>query len=113
VRHHNSQHPLTFALSSFSYYESYFIKAQLLRETLRDDFNRVFRTPHPMDRANYSCDSEQVDVLLTPASLSSAPGLDDVSHQSTDSTAASMGYVNDVMTVPASLAGTIHRWMLS
>lgn len=72
----------TYVLSS-GYYDAYYLKAQKVRRLIKEDFEKVF---------------ENVDFLLTP---------------STPSTAFELGqeqdpikmYLNDIFTVPASLAG--------
>jgi len=69
---------------SAGYYDAYYIKAQQVRSLIADDFNRVF---------------EKVDVLLTPSTPSAAFAIGD---KMDDPVAM---YLNDVFTVPASLAG--------
>lgn len=72
----------TYVLSS-GYYDAYYLKAQKVRRLIKEDFDKTF---------------ENVDFLLTP---------------STPSTAFELGqkqdpikmYLNDIFTVPASLAG--------
>ena len=72
----------TYVLSS-GYYDAYYLKAQKVRRLIKEDFDKTF---------------EKVDILLTP---------------STPSTAFELGqkqdpikmYLNDIFTVPASLAG--------
>ena len=72
----------TYVLSS-GYYDAYYLKAQKVRRLIKEDFDKTF---------------ESVDFLLTP---------------STPSTAFELGqkqdpikmYLNDIFTVPASLAG--------
>ena len=72
----------TYVLSS-GYYDAYYLKAQKVRRLIKEDFDKAF---------------ENVDFLLTP---------------STPSTAFELGqkqdpikmYLNDIFTVPASLAG--------
>ncbi len=72
----------TYVLSS-GYYDAYYLKAQKVRRLIKEDFDNVF---------------EEVDYILTP---------------STPTTAFELGkkqdpltmYLNDIFTVPASLAG--------
>jgi len=73
----------TYALSA-GYYDAYYLKAQRVRTRIAEDFRKAF---------------ESVDVLLTPTAPSEAfvPG-----SKSNDPIAM---YLNDVFTVPASLAG--------
>mmetsp|Transcript_30246 Transcript_30246/g.48861 ORF Transcript_30246/g.48861 Transcript_30246/m.48861 type:complete len:372 (+) Transcript_30246:430-1545(+) len=75
-----------FVLSS-AMYHSYFEKAQRVRSLVTRDFEHVF--------------GAGVDVLLTPVITSPPPTLDQAL-QSLDPVSM---YINDVMTVPASLAG--------
>ena len=73
----------TYVLSA-GYYDAYYLKAQKVRTLIADDFRRAF---------------EKVDAILTPTAPSAAfaadaPPADPVTM-----------YLNDVFTVPASLAG--------
>lgn len=94
--------------------DNYFIKAQRVRRLVRRDFNRVFALENPLhERETFSLSDlpetieledkwgpEEVDFLLCPTAPTLAPKLVDVMDQaSVDS------YMNDVFTVPASLAG--------
>jgi len=73
----------TYVLSA-GYYDAYYLKAQKVRQLISNDFKAAF---------------EQCDVILTPTAPSAAfaPG-----EKSDDPLAM---YLNDVFTVPASLAG--------
>lgn len=73
----------TYVLSA-GYYDAYYVKAQKVRALIAQDFDQAF---------------SQVDVLLTPTAPSAAFGLED---KITDPITM---YLNDVFTVPASLAG--------
>ncbi|MFQ5763775.1 MAG: amidase family protein, partial [Rhodospirillales bacterium] len=73
----------TYALSA-GYYDAYYLKAQRVRTLIADDFRRAF---------------EGVDVLLTPTTPFSAFA---IGEKMDDPVAM---YLNDVFTVPASLAG--------
>jgi aspartyl-tRNA(Asn)/glutamyl-tRNA(Gln) amidotransferase subunit A len=73
----------TYVLSA-GYYDAYYLKAQQVRSLIAQDFRQAF---------------EQVDVLLTPTAPSAAFVLGE---QPEDPVAM---YLNDVFTVPASLAG--------
>ncbi len=73
----------TYVLSA-GYYDAYYLKAQKVRTLIADDFRKVF---------------EDVDVLLTPTAPSAAFAVGD---KMDDPLAM---YLNDVFTVPASLAG--------
>ena len=73
----------TYVLSA-GFYDAYYTKAQKVRALIARDFERAF---------------EQVDLLLTPTAPSAAFALGE---KSADPLAM---YLNDVFTVPASLAG--------
>ena len=81
--------------------DNYFLQAQRVRQLIKNDFDRAFSIP------NYFSDSPTlenpagVDVLIHPSAIQTAPilGLNNP-ERSTLST-----YVQDVLTVPASLAG--------
>lgn len=73
----------TYALSA-GYYDAYYLKAQKVRTRIADDFKQAY---------------EKVDVILTPTAPSAAFGFGE---KGDDPLAM---YLNDVFTVPASLAG--------
>ncbi|MEH6545285.1 MAG: Asp-tRNA(Asn)/Glu-tRNA(Gln) amidotransferase subunit GatA [Sneathiella sp.] len=73
----------TYALSA-GYYDAYYLKAQKVRTRIADDFKHAF---------------QDVDAILTPTTPSAAFG----SGEKSDDPLAM--YLNDVFTVPASLAG--------
>jgi len=73
----------TYALSA-GYYDAYYLKAQKVRRRIAEDFAEAFR---------------EVDAILTPTAPSAAFRLGE---KSDDPVAM---YLNDVFTVPASLAG--------
>ena len=73
----------TYVLSA-GYYDAYYLKAQKLRTLIADDFRKAF---------------DGVDVLLTPTAPSAAFA---IGEKMDDPVAM---YLNDVFTVPASMAG--------
>ncbi len=73
----------TYVLSA-GYYDAYYLKAQKVRALIAQDFEQAF---------------QKVDAILTPTAPTAAFGLND---KVTDPVAM---YLNDVFTVPASLAG--------
>lgn len=94
--------------------DNYFIQAQKVRQLVRRDFDRIFKLSNPlhdeeafdlseMDEAvelENKLGPVQVDFLLSPTAPTPPPLLEDVMKQTPlDS------YMNDVFTVPASLAG--------
>ncbi|KAH9951093.1 amidase signature domain-containing protein [Amylocystis lapponica] len=98
----------THALSADAF-DNYFLQAQRVRKLVRADFDRVFRTPNVL---NYEDGMEppatgpdRVHVLLHPSAIRTAPPLprpDSPAQEQNDELSA---YVQDVLTVPASLAG--------
>ena len=87
---------------------NYFVKAQRVRGVIRGDFDAVFGLRNMLyNEAGVEDDDDdgeegrKVDVLITPTSLSMSPRLKDVLAQKSPLDS----YVNDVLTVPASLAG--------
>ncbi|KAK6341733.1 Trimeric GatFAB AmidoTransferase(AdT) complex subunit [Orbilia brochopaga] len=86
--------------------ENYFIHAQKVRRMVKQDFDRVFAFPNPLNSTSKTHQpdppKEPVDVLISPVSVSSAPALQDVT--SLDRSALD-AYINDVFTIPASMAG--------
>jgi aspartyl-tRNA(Asn)/glutamyl-tRNA(Gln) amidotransferase subunit A len=91
----------TYSLSA-SAMDNYFVQAQKVRRLVQQDFDRVFSTQNPLqDRdETTSNDTEGVDFIICPTAPSPPPLLSDVKDQ--DPLDA---YVNDIFTVPASLAG--------
>ena len=73
----------TYVLSAAAY-GSYYVKAQKIRRLIYNDFMEAF---------------EKVDVILTPTTPSVAFGLDDNQRDPLEM------YLNDIFTIPASLAG--------
>ncbi len=73
----------TYVLSS-GYYDAYYLKAQKVRRLIRQDFEVAFQS---------------VDVVLTPTTPEAAFALDEAP------TDPVVMYLNDVLTVPANLAG--------
>jgi aspartyl-tRNA(Asn)/glutamyl-tRNA(Gln) amidotransferase subunit A len=83
-------------ISLRSAFDNYFLQAQRLRQRIRDDFMRVFRVPNPLT-LSADLNKDGVHVLLHPSAVRTAPHLDE-----RDGLEA---YTQDVLTVPASLAG--------
>lgn len=76
-----------------------------MRRLVQQDFNTVFAAAHPfaateVSETERSADAD-VDVIVCPTAPSAPPRISDVSAGSSPLDA----YVNDVFTVPASLAG--------
>ncbi|CAG8984277.1 hypothetical protein HYALB_00010702 [Hymenoscyphus albidus] len=94
--------------------DNYFIKAQKVRRLVQRDFDRVFAIPNPLrDSTQYDLSDmdesillqdklgpPQVEFIVCPTTPTTSPTLESLSKQTpVDS------YMNDVFTVPASLAG--------
>lgn len=81
--------------------DNYFIQAQKIRRLVQQDFDKVFIAPNVLARSPVSSLKDKgVDILLCPTAPSLPPTLEDL--QNLDPIHE---YVNDVFTVPASLAG--------
>ena len=81
--------------------DNYFIQAQKIRRLVQQDFNRVFASPNPLfDSEEPLAKTEGVDVIICPTAPSTAPSLAEVETKD-----PVYSYMNDVFTVPASLAG--------
>ncbi|KAF8519655.1 amidase signature enzyme [Gautieria morchelliformis] len=105
----------TYALTAEAY-DNYFLQAQWLRTLIRADFDCVFRvsnvlssgspsarhSPSRTPPSTQSSDSVGVDVLLHPSSIRTAPPLSARPSQGIEGLDT---YLQDVLTVPASLAG--------
>lgn len=80
---------------------NHFIKAQKVRRLVQKDFDNVFRTSNLLSRnQNSNPNEEGVDFILTPTTPTLPPTLEALSSKrSVDA------FADDVLTVPASLAG--------
>lgn len=84
-----------------SAFDNYFLQAQRVRSLVRADFDKVFRARNVLLTDSQANDGDSsVDVLLHPSAIQTAPLLD-VKNPLGDLGA----YVQDVLAVPASLAG--------
>lgn len=92
--------------------DNYFIQAQRVRRLVQHDFNAVFNAQHPFSGslAEVTAESQSkstdahVDVLICPTAPSSPPQLSQLMSVN-DCSSPLDAYMNDVFTVPASLAG--------
>lgn len=82
--------------------DNYFIQAQKVRRLVQQDFNSVFARRNPLfeDGTAPKQPEEGIDVIVCPTAPSMAPSLSEVETQD-----PIQSYMNDVFTVPASLAG--------
>ncbi|KUI52505.1 Glutamyl-tRNA(Gln) amidotransferase subunit A, mitochondrial, partial [Cytospora mali] len=99
--------------------DNYFLQAQRVRQLIRQDFDRVFKLSNPLrdeEDQHFSLSEmsedvvlenklgpTQVDFLLCPTAPTLPPRLADV--ESGQERSPVDAYMNDVFTVPASLAG--------
>ncbi|KAI5843609.1 Glutamyl-tRNA amidotransferase subunit A, mitochondrial [Tricharina praecox] len=80
---------------------NYFLKAQRVRRLVQRDFDKVFAQPNFLVQAADTQETpDGVDAIIAPAALGVAPKLADIENQRPVE-----AYANDVLTVPASLAG--------
>ncbi|KIY47363.1 amidase signature enzyme [Fistulina hepatica ATCC 64428] len=97
----------TYALSADAF-DNYFLKAQSIRRRIKADFDNVFALPDAraiyMQAGAVDIRDEGVDVLIHPSAIQEAPALPDAGEKETEADGLQT-YVQDVMTVPASLAG--------
>ncbi|KAI8996464.1 amidase signature enzyme [Trametes punicea] len=96
----------TYALSADAF-ENYFLQAQRVRKLIKADFDRVFGVPNPL-RTYASHDgafSGGVDVIIHPSAIQTAPALPGLEDTPPSDSSTLNAYVQDVLTVPASLAG--------
>lgn len=94
--------------------DNYFLKAQKVRRLVQRDFDRIFAIPNPLRPAQQfdlgdidesilmsnKLGPTQVDYIICPTAPTLPPTLEDLSKQTPVD-----NYMNDVFTVPASLAG--------
>lgn len=90
----------TFNLSEGAY-GNHFEKAQKVRRQVLDEFNKVFVSPNVVDQTPGNSTNGGVDVLIHPTARTLAPTHDEVK----ENTNPTNNYINDVLTVPANLAG--------
>lgn len=80
--------------------DNYFMQAQRVRRLVQRDFDNAFALPNALHDGKAEASIGGVDVLIAPTAPTLPPTLDEVQKQSPVE-----GYMNDVLTVPASLAG--------
>lgn len=79
--------------------DNYFVQAQRVRRLVQHDFNQVFRMAHPLLEGSQGVQNG-VDFILCPTAPSFPPDVRKMREASPPES-----YMNDVFTVPASLAG--------
>ncbi|THH27403.1 hypothetical protein EUX98_g6783 [Antrodiella citrinella] len=93
----------TYALTAGAF-DNYFLQAQRVRKLVREDFDNVFRVANPLSTSS-SASPSGVDVLLHPSAIRTAPLLPPSGCEPEGDSEDLSSYVQDVLTVPASLAG--------
>ncbi|KAL4923337.1 glutamyl-tRNA(Gln) amidotransferase subunit HER2 [Aspergillus undulatus] len=88
--------------------DNYFIQAQRIRRLVKHDFDAVFRAEHPLAAETSAAEPQErpagVDVLICPTAPTPPPSIFGVTNVNASRSPLD-AYVNDVFTVPASLAG--------
>jgi aspartyl-tRNA(Asn)/glutamyl-tRNA(Gln) amidotransferase subunit A len=79
--------------------DNYFIQAQKIRRLVQRDFDSVFRLTNPL-HDNTPAPERGVDYIICPTAPTPPPTTLDLKHSTPFD-----AYMNDVLTVPASLAG--------
>ncbi|KIX02785.1 uncharacterized protein Z518_08727 [Rhinocladiella mackenziei CBS 650.93] len=88
----------TYSLSAGAM-DNYFIQAQKIRRMVQRDFDSVFRMPNPL-REDSEFNENGVDLIVVPTAPTPPPHL-----RFLEKAGPLESYMNDVFTVPASLAG--------
>jgi aspartyl-tRNA(Asn)/glutamyl-tRNA(Gln) amidotransferase subunit A len=88
-----------------SAFDNYFLKAQTLRQRVKSDFDNVFAARNVLSATPVRDDGPKVDILLHPSAICTAPRLPSADSAAGDASSALDAYTQDVLTVPASLAG--------
>lgn len=81
---------------------NHYLKANELRQRLVGEFNETFRFYNPL-LSEYVSKSNGCDILISPTSIDPAPTIDEYKSKSKENFLT--GYINDILTIPASLAG--------
>lgn len=90
-----------FNLSS-DFFGDHYRQAQKVRRKLQQEFNGIFKTRNILSATEaVTHGGEKVDVVIGPTSRTRAPSHEQIFAEK----ASTESYVNDVLTVPASLAG--------
>jgi len=84
-------------------FDSYYLQAQRVRRMLQIELDSLFSSSNPLRPSSTSSSSNSVDFLIHPTTISPAPLLS--SFTSPTSTSKQSSYVQDLLSLPASLAG--------
>ena len=96
---------LGLSLSSCRAYDSYYLPSLRLRQALTQSYLSLFRHPSALDPSSTPPSPKGVDLLLTPSAIRSAPHLSSLTETDGDAAGPMDEYVQDILTVPASLTG--------
>lgn len=88
-----------YALSSYGF-NSHFMKATGVRGQLIDEFNKVFRDRHCLLDKKKFANANGIDMIIVPTTVSQPPLVSEFTK-----TDPVKSYMNDVCTIPMSLAG--------
>lgn len=91
-----------FTLSSTS--GNHYISATNLRKQIVEDFNDVFNVPHLLLNNKAEIREDACDVMVVPTATGEAPTIEGYETDTKENFLN--GYINDVMTIAASLSGT-------
>lgn len=81
----------------------HYLQATKVRQELVDEFSEVFNNEHALFKAKPTRSADRCDLIVSPTSIGAAPPLDEFLMN--DKSNFLNSYVNDILTVPASLAG--------
>jgi aspartyl-tRNA(Asn)/glutamyl-tRNA(Gln) amidotransferase subunit A len=87
----------SYSLSSEAF-NNYFIQAQKIRRLVQRDFDSIFKLPNPLH--NTPAPDVGVDYIICPTAPTPPPTTLELKHSTPFD-----AYINDIFTVPASLAG--------
>ncbi|KAG7193188.1 Trimeric GatFAB AmidoTransferase(AdT) complex subunit [Scheffersomyces spartinae] len=91
----------TYTLSGVS--GNHYLRANQKREALVKEFNQIFNMTNPLFHELIKRDDSKCDFLLIPTTITKPPTLEEAMATAKENFLTA--YVNDVFTVPASLAG--------
>lgn len=91
----------TYTLSGFS--GNHYLRANQKRKIIVDEFNNVFNMSNPLFHDTIVRDTDKCDFLIVPTTIIEPPTLEDALEGTAENFLTS--YVNDVFTIPTSLAG--------
>ncbi len=105
----------TYNLSSEAF-KNHYLKSQLIRKKLQNEFNEVFKMENILTelksniktktfKQNEVKKEEKVDFIISPTAMTKALSLSKVLTKESSLNPAKEIYINDVLTVPASLTG--------